>query len=415
MCVIFLAEDARPSDEQVELAYFYNDKGGGAMWRQEGRVHYAKGKKVEEMVELAQTLPLPFALHFRIPSCGGDQMRLNHPFPVARDVKLDMTGNTNGALLMHNGHWGMWQAELKDAVYKGHLKMPDGPWSDTRAMAFLASHFGLGYLELVDEKILVMTPDKIKVYGKGWEYINNGSLLVSNRYWEFRQRTVHKASNFTTPPASLLPTKREKTVYDFKDDKEEKETREAALRLLHATDPSSLAASLATGGLPLDEQPFRSGGSAQESGAPQQESLQAVEETPRPPTGQRVEEIAQGGTAGTEEREGGGGPHAEDHRSGGRVGSYPDRATESYRSVLGVAAPWEDNSLDPRTRAVMRADWMRDQAMARWARKLNPKESGGGSSESEQVATIPAETQPMDLVEVRRKMHARGIRFEGPL
>lgn len=191
MCVIAVVEEGqeRPTEREVGAMYEQNSFGAGVAWREDGRVRWKKGLKLGDMLELNDQLPFPYVLHFRIPSCGGHDMGLCHPFPILPVAPLDLEGSTEGSVLFHNGHWSRYDAEIRDACYKSRIKLPIGPWSDTRVMAFLASNFGLGILDFIDEKILIFSPTEIKVLGDygqtGWSYYL-GKYLVSNKHWTYK-------------------------------------------------------------------------------------------------------------------------------------------------------------------------------------------------------------------------------------
>lgn len=196
MCVIFLAETHRPTDDMVERAFQANASGAGVAWREGGLVKWDKGLTVEEMKEYFRTLPLPMVGHFRIPTCGGVRPSLCHPFPIAKDAPLDLRGQTKGYVLFHNGHWIKWKDSMMEAVVRHNLHTPGGKWSDSRAMAWSAAHFGLFMLDLIDEKSLAFGPKDMEIFGRGWEKAGSGEneIWVSNKHWEHVNRTGNYSS-----------------------------------------------------------------------------------------------------------------------------------------------------------------------------------------------------------------------------
>ena len=71
MCVIFLAQSTRPTAEMITAGFTANRDGGGMAWRDpdsEGQVQWHKGLTLEEMLQYADTLPLPYVMHFRVAS-----------------------------------------------------------------------------------------------------------------------------------------------------------------------------------------------------------------------------------------------------------------------------------------------------------------------------------------------------------
>lgn len=195
MCVIFIADTERPSEEMVERGYKQNAFGAGVAWREEKMVHWKKGMTIEEAKEVAATLPLPYVLHFRIPTCGGSPPGLCHPFPVQRNAPLDLEGVTKGFVLFHNGHWNRWRETILDLAIKRQFQVPEGKWSDSRAMALLAAYLGVPSLEMVDEKIVAFSPTKCDVFGNGWSTVNG--VYVSNTHWQTVSQTHHRTYDNT--------------------------------------------------------------------------------------------------------------------------------------------------------------------------------------------------------------------------
>ena len=191
MCVVAIVENARPSEEQVDKMWATNPNGGGVAWREGGLVHWDKGLSLEEMQEYNRNLPLPYILHFRVPSNNTSTLSFAcHPFPVAADVSPKLKGTIDGFVLFHNGHWNDWRKKLEDFSCRGGWKLPSGPWSDTRALAWTAFHMGPGMLELIDEKVVIFGPheDDLEIFGT-WQRCPADEdptkhMLVTNRVWE---------------------------------------------------------------------------------------------------------------------------------------------------------------------------------------------------------------------------------------
>lgn len=199
MCVICVSASERPTPEMVAKMFADNPHGAGIAWRSEepGKkgtpaipvVAWKKGLDEEEIQELVAKLPLPFVAHFRIPSCGGPSSLLTHPFPIQIDVPLEFEGTTKGSVLFHNGHWHKYADVVLEASVRGNWKIPSGRWSDSRAMALIAAHQGIGVLEFIREKVVVFGPGPadIELFGdNGWAKIGTG-IWVSNRGWEHKQ------------------------------------------------------------------------------------------------------------------------------------------------------------------------------------------------------------------------------------
>lgn len=217
MCVISLIEYVRPTDEQIHQMYEANKFGGGAAWRDlstEGQrvVKWKKGLLEDEMLELNRTLPMPYVLHFRVPSPNTSTSFLAcHPFQIDADASTGFEGETTGFVLFHNGHWTDWKHKMQQIALSGFVKVPSGPWSDSRSLAWAAYHLGTGFLDLADEKICVLGPnaDDVEIFG-GWFEVDQGkaledgtpqSFLVTNRTWEPTVVTypIHDRKHHTPP------------------------------------------------------------------------------------------------------------------------------------------------------------------------------------------------------------------------
>lgn len=158
MCVIMLIDKIRPNDLMIDKAWARNKDGFGAAWREEGKdgtpeVVWHKGiEDVNEARELIRTLPMPFIAHFRVASSGGVRQSLTHPFPINKTAPLNLQGRTKGNVLFHNGDWKGWHTDVKEASIRSNTHIPMGRFSDTRAMAFLCSIYGPGFMELLPEQ-----------------------------------------------------------------------------------------------------------------------------------------------------------------------------------------------------------------------------------------------------------------------
>jgi hypothetical protein len=141
---------------------------------------------------------MPFVAHFRIASIGGVKPELTHPFIVDSEVPLPLEGRTQGQVLFHNGHWSNWNEKCLEAAIRANVRLPEeGPWSDTRGMAFLVSLYGKGVMDmLTSQKGVVFAPDKTNIYtGNGWEDING--VWCSNDYFWGRHRHTSSYSSYT--------------------------------------------------------------------------------------------------------------------------------------------------------------------------------------------------------------------------
>lgn len=219
MCVIFIANEVRPTPEMVYKGWAANPDGGGIAWREGDYVRWKKGvMELEPFAKLIEETPLPFIAHFRIPSQGGKKESLCHPFPIDKKVPLNLEGRTKGNVLFHNGHWNAWRATGMDAALKSGVSIPIGKWSDSRAMAFVASIYGPGILEFIDEKAVVFGPDVCEVFsGASWKEENG--VWCSNDYWKNRSYNTNTHNHTVRTVAQMCKetscSKDKYSTYDY--------------------------------------------------------------------------------------------------------------------------------------------------------------------------------------------------------
>jgi hypothetical protein len=196
MCVIFVSSKQRPSEEMIRKAYDHNGHGGGLAWRENGSVVWKKGLDLDQMLGyiLQDRIPLPFVAHFRIASVGGIKPELTHPFPIMKNIPLELEGKTKGSVLFHNGHVGDWQALClaKTLAMPVNMKVPDGPWSDSRGLAWLNLLHGSNINEFVkDQRVVVFGPERVAIYGSGWTQIEN--VWCSNDFFWSKKSDYYKS------------------------------------------------------------------------------------------------------------------------------------------------------------------------------------------------------------------------------
>ena len=209
MCVIMIADTKPVTEEMVQKGFDCNPAGAGIAWREEVKgkkmVRWIKGvMSLDEIQALVQRTPLPYIVHFRIPTVGGCIPELTHPFPVHPETTNALKGMTTGRVLFHNGHWRDWKQTMMESAVKGNALLPEGKWSDSRAMAWVSARHGLGMLNLIDEKTAVFGPDYLQIFGDGWEEVDE--VVCSNKHWCFRGTNSSAGSRWTTPPASITPS-----------------------------------------------------------------------------------------------------------------------------------------------------------------------------------------------------------------
>lgn len=174
---------------------------------------YKKGKKiaykkgifdVDEFQELIKKLPFPYALHFRTMTKGDKSPELCHPFPITANASLKLEG-TADSVLFHNGTFAYWEDYLLYMSTVGGIQLPDTEsgttdvWSDSRAIALLIHKYGMGFLNLIDNRFLVMDavrgPVKLNFWFKYSIEATQGDkdnkeqddgMSFSNNYWNVR-------------------------------------------------------------------------------------------------------------------------------------------------------------------------------------------------------------------------------------
>jgi hypothetical protein len=194
--------------EELERGAKCNSDGAGIAWIANRKVHWVKG--LESSPDLVMSTlkekkaTLPVAIHFRAASVGGESEELTHPFPVGPLAEPWLEGNA-AQVLFQNGTWIRWDDVLRDVVlYNTDLTMPEGEWSDTRALAFLAGVKGIDILRFLggDSRLLVMKDlkkDPFSFWGKwvkreGW-YQSIATETQTHRSW----KSTDSRSGFSDP------------------------------------------------------------------------------------------------------------------------------------------------------------------------------------------------------------------------
>ena len=112
MCIIAFSRinQELPDRETMHTMWENNPDGAGFMYALNNKVHIRKGfMTFDELITAIDELPIdtkavPFAIHFRIGTHGGNTPQNTHPFPVTRKVKHMRTLSYDCDLaFMHNG------------------------------------------------------------------------------------------------------------------------------------------------------------------------------------------------------------------------------------------------------------------------------------------------------------------------
>lgn len=188
MCVILCCTKKYPSMTMLKQAEQFNRDGGSIAWRETDGVHYKKGISAQKINRIMHDVRLPFIIHFRIATVGGKFKQLCHPFPVTYKAETAMEGVADN-VLFHNGTWNDWEHYLLVNTLKIRQLPPDGPWSDSRAMAYLLRREGSEILNHVQgmNKIAILGRNELLTIGNGWQ--NQHKVKCSNTLFT---RTIHK-------------------------------------------------------------------------------------------------------------------------------------------------------------------------------------------------------------------------------
>lgn len=159
MCLLLVGEKEFPSRELLQAGERSNPDGAGIAWIQNGRVFWEKGLAAKELFEFKEFGP-PWVIHFRRATVGKALNELCHPFVTDENASTAVSGSTDKGILAHNGNWIGWHSGLMEQVNNG-IALPDGMWSDSRALAWMTGMYGDEFLKKTcsTDKIAWMTPD----------------------------------------------------------------------------------------------------------------------------------------------------------------------------------------------------------------------------------------------------------------
>lgn len=168
-----------------------NPHGGGVAWIEKNRVRFEKGLNAEQIHAIIQRENGPFLIHFRIATVGNVKPELCHPFPVGGKASIALSG-TAGAVLAHNGTWYNWKTVITRAARAMSAKLPEGPLSDSRAMAWLVAQVGERAFNNVAGRFAYFTSKNgIKLFGD-WKKLSG--FYASNLNWRARLETPRSKS-----------------------------------------------------------------------------------------------------------------------------------------------------------------------------------------------------------------------------
>jgi hypothetical protein len=199
MCVAIGCPERLPTPEILKSAEEANPDGGGIAWvNGEGSVSWVKNIDAKTMIEMidAGKVKAPALIHFRITTSGGTRPELCHPFPISQKASTELTGRAT-SVLVHNGHWSGWSARALNVVLRHDKKVPEGYWSDSRALAYMAYHLGEQALRLVEhQKIATLNREgEIRLFGY---FDEREGIHYSNLNWQRKAVSVevYRGSSF---------------------------------------------------------------------------------------------------------------------------------------------------------------------------------------------------------------------------
>ena len=195
MCVIVFGKDVKPKDGVLEACEDANGDGNGVAWTDGRRVFWEKGIKLDVLEKRVAEAPSWWVAHFRISTAGGKPPQLCHPFPLTPDSSIELSGETR-EVLFHNGHHSRWQEQIVEtfvAKSRGRVKLPPGPWSDSRALAWLCSFGGRGMLRFAQGKFALLSPRGIRTFPDhtvSSDWTQRDGLWFSNMNWVGRYKST---------------------------------------------------------------------------------------------------------------------------------------------------------------------------------------------------------------------------------
>lgn len=186
-----------PTPELIRKAWARNNDGAGMAWRvdegKNAKVRWLKGMSLQDVLDRIETTPRPYILHFRAASCGPAIPELTHPFPVQKDVPLSLEGETEGVVFFHNGTWNAYDDRAIEETIHNNRQTPDGPWSDSRVIAWLSAFHGKSFAQFFDktQRGVLFGPHSTEfLTGQGWSFIDG--VDCSNDHFTSTTKTYGK-------------------------------------------------------------------------------------------------------------------------------------------------------------------------------------------------------------------------------
>lgn len=239
MCIIAFCKAHKLTTEQMVNCWNNNADGAGVAWVEDGKVHVHKGfMDLDSFARFYETLPtIPHVVHFRVGTSGGNVPGLTHPFLVSTEspLKAEYVGTT--PVLFHNGIVSSWREMSRQYYVRTLEKVPEGPFSDTRALAVILNTIGLNALSFIDGKYVVVSPKGFEVYGDGFVeedgiLFSNGTFRYSSSYKKGSAKETKEKDVWKIGPISFI----DKDGHVFEQEEEEFTTEELNAQLKAAED-----------------------------------------------------------------------------------------------------------------------------------------------------------------------------------
>ena len=204
MCIIAIVKSGvdMPSKEILQTCWRNNPDGSGYMFARNGKVEIRKGfmsfdNFYTSLMSLAESdrKELPFILHFRIGTSGGNTPQNTHPFPITKDVTLLQSKRKKcDVAVAHNGIISIKQKRkdisdtmeyISTRLYK-YFSLPLNPLDHSFLLDVIE--------EEIDSKFAFLEGNgRITTIGTFNEYEN---VFYSNYGYETKKYTVSNAHRY---------------------------------------------------------------------------------------------------------------------------------------------------------------------------------------------------------------------------
>jgi len=191
MCLIAICQNRKMSDNEIRNAFINNDDGVGIGYYKDNLVKYKKGfMKSEDFKNFYRSFDvIPHVIHFRKKTDGEVCPELTHPFIIDATSRISLEYSGTDPILFHNGIHGDWEQELIVLCLINRIKIPAGPWSDSRFIAMSVHYLGTELLSLIKGKFVVIDNKSISYYG---DFEEEKGILFSNSTHSYRIVDTYK-------------------------------------------------------------------------------------------------------------------------------------------------------------------------------------------------------------------------------